>query len=178
LAPTQGGNGNAPAMRAWQNCWAISQLTPLAEAGSPASPRQIMASNAVSSRGVVRVATAGSRARQASSRRRTSGFLKGRQVLGLLAPTASMIAWPMSAQSSATTVRSSPRPARVALIRLPGVGLAEQLQAHRELEHRGHQDRLVRRQRDLAVLVDAAGVHEPGDPHRRQHLLDARLDRP
>jgi hypothetical protein len=165
-------------MRAWQNCWAISQLTPLAEAGSQASPRQIMASNAVSSRGVVRVATAGSRARQASSRRRTPGSSRGGRSSGLLAPTASMIAWPMSAQSPATTVRSSPRPARVALIRLPGGGLAEQLQAHRELEHRGHQDRLVRRQRDLAVLVDAAGVHEPGDPHRRQHLLDARLDRP
>jgi hypothetical protein len=117
LARTQGGNGNAPAMRAWQSCWAISQLTPLADAGSPASPRQIMASSAVSSRGVVRVATAGSRARQASSRRRTSGSSRGGRSSGPLAPTASMIAWPMSAQSPATTVRSSPRPARVALIR-------------------------------------------------------------
>ena len=117
LAPTQGGNGNAPAMRAWQNCWAINQLTPLREATSPASPRQIIASSEVISRGDVRVAVRRSSAGQASSRRRTCGSSSGGKSSGLLAPTASMIAWPMPAQSLATTVHSSPRLRRVALIR-------------------------------------------------------------
>jgi len=54
----------------------------------PRPPRQIVASSAVSSRGVVRAATRASRVQQASSRPRTSGFFSDSSSSRLLTPTA------------------------------------------------------------------------------------------